>query len=59
MAKIKPSVVTSIKCETCGKSILPTVASVPTDYVYYNGHNVCMECLKAGKTKELKEGGLK
>lgn len=51
--KTQPVIVT---CETCKKQILPDPGHpIPTSYVVFNGHNLCWDCIKSGKSKPFSQ----
>lgn len=35
-----------IKCDKCGKEVLPNKLGVVTDYVWRDGKNLCFDCNK-------------
>ena len=48
MAKKSDVKEVTVKCDYCGKLIMPTVAAIPTDYVWSDGIVICKECLRTG-----------
>lgn len=48
MAKKSDVKAVTVKCDYCGKLIMPTVAAIPTDYVWSDGIVICKECLRTG-----------
>lgn len=49
----------TVTCDICGKVIAPTVASIPTEYIWYDGTNICKECIAKGAINKKNEGELK
>lgn len=50
----------TVRCDYCGKLIMPTDAAIPTDYVWSDGIVICKECLRNGvpnKSPRPKKGG--
>lgn len=45
MAKDKPVAIT---CCVCGKVVPPSACGIPVDYVWFNGKNICKECVAKG-----------
>jgi len=45
----------SVMCSICGNAIPPTESAIPTDYVWYDGKNICFPCLRNDSSKGKKE----
>lgn len=56
--KDKKAVLVVVRCSVCGKEIPCGNLNIPVDYVWNNGKNFCLDCIKnGGKSKQQQAEG--